>query len=34
MIVDIDPEYPPSRVIAYSVFEARGQVNITYYDIP
>ena len=34
MIVDIDPEYPPSRVISYSVFEAIGQVNITYYDIP
>ena len=30
----IDPEYPPSRLISYSVFEALGQVNITYYDIP
>ena len=30
MIVDIDPEYPPSRLISYSVFEAIGQVNITH----
>lgn len=29
MIIDIDPEYPPSRLIPYSVFEAIGQVNIT-----
>ena len=29
MIIDIDPEYPPSRLISYSVFEAIGQVNIT-----
>ena len=30
MIIDIDPEYPPSRLISYSVFEAIGQVNITH----
>ena len=30
MIIDIDPEYPPSRLISYSVSEAIGQVNITH----